>query len=452
MFSELDRWDPRNLQTTGSFRWQATTLGDIAKVRLGLQVPRKGSRPVGVVRPYLRAANVRRGNIDVSDVKQMHVSESQAVELELQNGDILIVEGSGSVAEVGRTAMWNAEVQGSVIHQNSVVRARLYDREVLPEFVATWFNCRAGNAYIRDQATTTSGLYHIGAGKLLGAPIPVPPVHKQEELVAEYREALEQAVRQEGEALELDNAARVRFAAALVENDGCVESTQLVKTVQFSELDRWDTAVAAKQMKSKYSLLMLGQIADVRLGTQIPRRGTTRVGSAVPYLRAANVQRGYCDLHDMKNMWVSAAIVDRLQVRDGDVLFVEGNSREEVGRSAVWQQSRSADRVIIQNSIVRARLNSGRLLPEYVSAWFNSDVGARYIRDHATSTSGSLWHIGAAKLAAAPIPAPTVLVQAKTVEDLNRSLDAAAEMARRADESRERAEVDLRNALYDTDS
>lgn len=88
-----------------------------------------------------------------------------------------------SPGEVGRCAVWRKELD-VCIHQNSVVRARLRDdAAVMPEFVEAWFNSGPGNTYIREQATTTSGLYHIGAGKLGGAPVPLPDMSIQRRLV-----------------------------------------------------------------------------------------------------------------------------------------------------------------------------------------------------------------------------------------------------------------------------
>ena len=57
--------------------WAWTTLGEVAKVRLGRQRSPKnhvGSR----MRPYLRAANVTWGGLDLSDVKEMNFTEAES--------------------------------------------------------------------------------------------------------------------------------------------------------------------------------------------------------------------------------------------------------------------------------------------------------------------------------------------------------------------------------------
>lgn len=55
-----------------------------------MQVPQNGSKFSGVARPYLRAMNVRRAALDLTDVKTMHLAEAQAIELTLQSGHLLV--------------------------------------------------------------------------------------------------------------------------------------------------------------------------------------------------------------------------------------------------------------------------------------------------------------------------------------------------------------------------
>lgn len=352
-FADLNRWDPPATTTRSAFAWPSAELAEVAEVRLGVQVPRKVANAKGVERPYLRAMNVRRGFVDTSDVKRMHVSKSQAANLALRAGDLVFVEGSGSVSEVGRAAIWDGNIP-EVIHQNSVVRARLTTEELDPEFVVTWFNSRPGNAYIREQATTTSGLYHIGAGKLSAAPIPIPPLDVQRALVEAYRNTLALAETTAIESSTLTTAAWDRFVAEVVDVQDEALATDIIAVTPFSALNRWDTGVVPAGVTSPYPVLHLEDVADVRLGTQVPRRGDRVSGESVPYLRAANVQRGYVDLTDQKRMTVPRLTVERLTLLRNDILFVEGNSREEVGRAAVWFNQEP--KTIIQNSVIRARL------------------------------------------------------------------------------------------------
>ncbi|RKN31202.1 hypothetical protein D7044_18370 [Micromonospora musae] len=386
--------------------------------------------------------NVRRADFNLTDVKTMHLAEAQAIELTLQSGDLLFVEGSGSVTEVGRAALWDGSIPEAV-YQNSVVRARLHDGRLDPEYVITWFNSRAGNAYIREQATTTSGLYHIGAGKLVGAPIPVPPIDVQRQIVATYRETLQRAEEAKRRSAVLTNAAWGRFGSQLIDAPETVAVAGMVTVTRFSALDRWDTDVTPIGTTSRYPLVRLDAVADVRLGVQLQRSNTG--GQEVPYLRVANVQRGYLDLTDVKTMNVSSDTVARLALKRHDLLFLEANSLEEVGRCARWDGQ--IPLCIHQNHVIRARLGTADLLPEFVEAWFNSPPGGSHVRGRARTTSGTLYTIPVSVLATAPVPVPPVEDQTRLIAGLQEGLAEARSVLVEAGRLREQAETDLISAL-----
>ncbi|WP_146247299.1 hypothetical protein [Micromonospora arborensis] len=409
------------------------TLRDVADVRLGTQL--RSSYKEGVARPYLRAANVQRGFLNLADVKTMFVSVEQANRLELRGQDLLFVEGN-SLEEVGRAAVWPGGEP--TIIQNALIRARLTTDRLNSDFVALWFNSALGNEYVRQHATTTSGsLWHIGAGKLAGAPIPIPPLDVQRRLVDEHAKIMDLA-RDADVSLDAEKrAAWERFTGEVVRLEDPSIQGGLVQFVRFADLDRWDGAASSKSLESRWPVPALRDVSEIRLGVQVPRKNSIPSGPVRPYLRAANIQRGFVDTSDVKNMGVSKKQAEALELRAGDLLFVEGSgSPKEVGRCATWDGATSG--VIHQNSVIRARLVADFLDPQFVATWFNSPAGNAYIRQHATTTSG-LYHIGAGKLAGAPVPQPPLDVQRRLVQDLKMDLEAAAEHSVRAAELREKA-------------
>jgi restriction endonuclease S subunit len=72
--------------------------------------------------PYLRVANVQRGHIDLSVIKEIDAADSEIGELQLQSGDILLNEG-GDIDKLGRGWVWEGQI-ATCIHQNHVFRAR----------------------------------------------------------------------------------------------------------------------------------------------------------------------------------------------------------------------------------------------------------------------------------------------------------------------------------------
>jgi len=58
----------------------------------------------------------------------------------------------------------------------------------------------------------------------------------------------------------------------------------------------------------------------------------------VPYLRVANVQRGYLDLSVIKNVTRRRADWEPYALRLGDALMTEGGDRDKLGRAAIWRE------------------------------------------------------------------------------------------------------------------
>ncbi len=163
--------------------WRWVTLREIAQISGGVTKGQK-RRPNEIIRkvPYLRVANVQRGYLDLSEVKEIEASESEVQALQLQVGDILFNEG-GDRDKLGRGWIWNGELPVCV-HQNHVFRARLRDSNDSPKFISFYGNSE-GQRYFMAQGKQTTNLASINLTKLGQLPIPLPPPDDQRRIVAE---------------------------------------------------------------------------------------------------------------------------------------------------------------------------------------------------------------------------------------------------------------------------
>lgn len=111
------------------------------------------------------------------------------------------------------------------------------------------------------------------------------------------------------------------------------------------------------------SLDMLGEIASgVAKGSKI---GADIEVREVPYLRVANVQRGFLDLSEVKTIAATERDIAELTLKAGDVLFNEGGDRDKLGRGWVWRDE--IEDCIHQNHVFRMRPYLPELLPELIS-------------------------------------------------------------------------------------
>ena len=73
---------------------------------------------------YLRVANVYADKILTDNVHEIGVTKAEARKIALKLGDLLVVEGNGSINQIGRVAMWNGELPVCG-HQNHLIRVRI---------------------------------------------------------------------------------------------------------------------------------------------------------------------------------------------------------------------------------------------------------------------------------------------------------------------------------------
>ena len=165
--------------------WAEARLADVAEVRLGRQ--RSPSRATGErMRPYLQAANVNWSGLALTDVKEMAFTEAESKVYELQPGDILLGEASGSPAEVGKPGQYKGEVAGCCF-QNTLLRVRV-PKELDSDFYELFFRKEALTGRFAAGSRGV-GIHHLGAAALTNWTIPVPPRAEQERIARAVEEA-----------------------------------------------------------------------------------------------------------------------------------------------------------------------------------------------------------------------------------------------------------------------
>ncbi|PYR22295.1 MAG: hypothetical protein DMF94_05160 [Acidobacteria bacterium] len=114
--------------------------------------------------------------------------------------------------------------------------------------------------------------------------------------------------------------------------------------------------------------------------------------------------------------------LERLRLRKGDILVVEGNgSPEQIGRNAVFDLE-GVD-WIHQNHVIRVRLSDAATY-QFVSLFFNSPAGKVQMLERARSTSG-LYTLSVDKVGSVQLPLPALADQAWIAADLSDRLEAA---------------------------
>lgn len=204
--------------------WGWVSIGRVCDVGGGLTKNQKRNKLPEIVR-YLRVGNVYANELRLDDVREIGCTAAERAEKALCPGDILVVEGNGSIDQIGRVAIWRGEIEGC-LHQNHLIRVRV-GSEVHDEYVLYWLLSPQGRKYIEAVASTSSGLHTLSLTKVKGLPLPQCSLVEMIEIVQRVKEAyswINRIVQEQGAANALldtlDQAILAKaFRGALVPQD-----------------------------------------------------------------------------------------------------------------------------------------------------------------------------------------------------------------------------------------
>lgn len=138
--------------------------------------------------PYLRVANVYYDRLDLSEIKEIGVQESEIKDKLLKKDDLLFVEGNGSKEQIGRVAVWDGSIE-NCLHQNHIIKSRPLGT-MLSKFALYYFISDFGREQILKVASSTSGLYTLSTEKVRNLKVPSCPLPTQQRIVQEIETRL----------------------------------------------------------------------------------------------------------------------------------------------------------------------------------------------------------------------------------------------------------------------
>ncbi|WP_201320828.1 restriction endonuclease subunit S [Pseudanabaena sp. lw0831] len=166
-------------------KWLWVSLSEIGKVSGGLT--KNSTRNVLPLEfPYLRVANVYSNKLDLSEIKNIKIRSEELERVLLRKGDLLIVEGNGSLDQIGRASIWDGSID-PCLHQNHLIKVRFEPIE-MSEYILFWLLSREGRSQIMQVASSTTGLHTLSLGKISKLQIPLIPLAEQHQIVTIIKE------------------------------------------------------------------------------------------------------------------------------------------------------------------------------------------------------------------------------------------------------------------------
>lgn len=178
---KLCRRDEVDRQIAVAVSARAVPLSDVAEVRGGISKG-KAIRGEAVELPYLRVANVKDGELDLTEVKPITVSVSDAERFRLEPGDVLMTEG-GDIDKLGRGTVWRGEIP-DCLHQNHVFAVRVDHSKVRPYWISIHSESAHGRGYFLTAGKKTSNLASVNKTQVSAFPVGVTSLAEQDESLA----------------------------------------------------------------------------------------------------------------------------------------------------------------------------------------------------------------------------------------------------------------------------
>lgn len=232
---------------------------------------------------------------------------------------------------------------------------------------------------------------NLGKEDLLSVEIPLPPLAVQKQIAAV-----------------LEKADTLRSQCQLMEQ----ELNTLAQSVfldMFGDLRKADKA----------DFLPLGNCADVCSGVTKGQKFGDKPTVVAPYMRVANVQDGYLDLSEIKEIEAKVTDFKKYLLQVGDILMTEGGDHDKLGRGAVWEGQ--IENCIHQNHVFRVRLHDN-YLPKFFEYLLQSQYAKQYFLKCAKKTT-NLASINITQLKSLPMP-PVELIDQQSFVDFVDRLDA----------------------------
>jgi type I restriction enzyme S subunit len=369
-------------------------LAEVAEISGGITKNAKRSA-LPIQRPYLSVANVHFNRIDTNNLSNIGVNETEIARVQLIPGDLMVVEGNGSLSQLGRVAIWHGQVSGC-LHQNHLIKVRPKPT-VKSKWLLYWLMSSSGREAIEATASSTSGLHTLSLSKVGSLPAPIATLEEQEAAIAYidlHLSRLDETV-----ATLQGIQAKLKQARASI----------LKAAVEGRLVER------AINNKQRFPVLSVGDICSTK---PTNGRSVPTLDGGFPVLRLTAMKGGQNDFAEMKGGVWSEEEAAKWIIEEGDFFVMRGNgSIKRVGDGAIAKQVPC--KVAYPDTMIRIRADPERLDSRYLLHLWRSPLLRSQIESAAKTTAG-IFKINQRDIATFRLPIPTLGEQREIVAEVDR--------------------------------
>ena len=357
--------------------YPSVALGDVAEFIRGLTY-----KPADLMENFsdgsivcMRTANVQKtlDETDLLSIPRVLVKNQSKL---LQEGDLL-VSTANSWNLVGKCC-WVPSLAYAAAAGGFIATLRGNQKKVDLRYLYHWFSSPDTQVDVRNCGRQTTNISNMDISQCLALEISLPPLPEQRRIAA---------------ILDKADALRAKRREAIAKLDKLLEAVFLeVFGDPVTNPKGWP----------------MGTIGDLLDSVKYGSSEKAVLQGEIPMLRMNNLTyAGEMDLKDLKYINSDKA-EEKYTVRLGDILFNRTNSKELVGKTAVYD---GPIPMAYAGYLVRAR-TSPENAPEYIAAFLNSSYGKATLRAMCKSIVG-MANINAREFQAIAIPLPPSELQHK---------------------------------------
>lgn len=280
--------------------------------------------------------------------------------------------------------------------------------QLLTKYVLLYFRFFEAQLALKGTGTTFNA---ITQNVVKNMEIPIPPIEEQLRIVSRIEELFS----------ELDNSV-----------------STLQKTKEQLSVYRQASITSAYPEMGDKNTKKLSEIADITGGITKGRDLKQSETLFLPYLRVANVQNGYLDLTEIKEIELKVDEKEKYLLKKGDVLYTEGGDRDKLGRGTVWNEE--IPNCVHQYHVFRARVDRSIAIPEYVAYWSMGSYARTYFFRKGKQTV-NLASINKTVLSNLELPIPDIRTQEAVLTEIESRLSVCDSIEQTVDTALRQAEA-----------
>jgi len=440
----------------------------------------------------IRATELRNWAIEkAKTAAPRKIKKASLVKRNLLEGDIILeISGGGPEQPVGRVEVITKEVinfnHGANLVCTNFFRMLRPNNQVTPKFLKLYLDFIYLCGPIQELQSGSNNLRNLQFNDYLKILVPLPYIEQQDRIIQSI-EILNGQIESGVESLRLTEKQLELYRQSVLKDafegkltvdwraanpDKIEPADKLLARIEVerkaahqAELDAWDDAVkqwevGEKEGKKPSKPKKLKPIentpttqGDIHLDTWCNVKfssvfnvtgGLTKNADKrkqltlqMKYLSVANVYANTLKLENISRIGVTEAEFDKVRLKYGDILIVEGNgSKNQIGRAAIWRDE--FPNCGHQNHLIRGRA-LGSISPDFIMHFLLSGIGRKRIMNVASSTSG-LYTLSISKIESLVIPFTSRKEQDVIVRKLDEILRSCAKVQTNIAELRKRSE------------